>query len=275
MNVGAALRMGTQMLRDAGIADPARDARKLMASHLEIEAGRLTLHLADEFDDLPEVGFFADILERGKGMPVSHLLGWREFYGRRFSVSSDVLDPRPETESLIEAALASSFSDVLDLGTGSGAIIVTLLAERPDAVGIATEISSRALAVARENATSHQVEDRVQFEECSWFSAIGGQFDLIVSNPPYIALDEMDRLAPELSFEPRMALTDEGDGLAAYRVIARDVGDHLKPGGRLLVEIGWQQAKDVHALFQKAGLTDIQVIPDLDGRDRVVSARKY
>ena len=200
------------MLRDAGIPEPTRDARKLMAACLGIEAGRLTLHMHDPIDSASEAAFYAQIMDRSEGKPVSHLLGWREFYGRRFRIDENVLDPRPDTETLIEAALEKPFTDVLDLGTGSGCILLTLVAERPDATGIGIDISPAALTVAELNASNLVLENSCALIESNWYDAIGGQFDLIVSNPPYIAAEEMVGLAPELSHEPRMALTDEGTG---------------------------------------------------------------
>jgi release factor glutamine methyltransferase len=171
--------------------------------------------------------------------------------------------------------LREPFADDLDLCTGSGAIILTLLAERPQAVGIATDLSEAALRIAAENAASLGVAPRVQFEVSDWFSAVGGEFDLIVSNPPYIAADEMAGLQKEVRlYEPRMALTDEADGLSAYRKITSAAPAHLRAGGRLLVEIGPTQGQAVAAMMENAGLEDIRVIPDLDGRDRVVVARK-
>lgn len=273
MTIQAALIKGTQMLREAGIDEPGRDARKLMSAALGIETGRLTLRLHDPFEDIAEAAFFADILERCDGKPVSHLLGYRDFYGRRFQISPSVLDPRPETETLIEAALKEPFSEVLDLGSGSGCILLTLLAERPNTTGIGVDISRDSFWVAEANAKALGVDQRCALIESDWFDLVGGQFDLIVSNPPYIAADEMAGLSIELTHEPRIALTDEGDGLGAYHKIAAGVMDHLAPGGRLLVEIGPTQAAAVSALLEAAGLSDIRVLPDLDGRDRVVAAR--
>jgi release factor glutamine methyltransferase len=131
------------------------------------------------------------------------------------------------------------------------------------------------LEVAKRNAQAHNVLSRLHFAKSDWFSAVDGRFDLIVSNPPYIALSEMPSLAPELSYEPRMALTDEADGLSAYRSIARGAPAHLSQTGWLMVEIGWQQGPDVAALFEDAGLANVAVLPDLDGRDRVVIGQKH
>lgn len=269
-----AMVAATARLRAAGVDDPARDARVLLAHAARIEASRVTLIAPEEL--APEIAERYDqlIALRAIRVPVSHLLGEREFYGRRFRVSRDVLDPRPETETLIEAALSEPFDHVLDLGTGSGCILITLLAERTSASGVGVDLSESACLQTSANAVQHQVQDRVEVLQSDWFGNIEGEFDLIVSNPPYISLSEMEALSPEVrEHEPRMALTDEGDGLGAYRRIAAGVPDFLLPGGRLLVEIGPTQGAAVAALFDAAGLSETRVIPDLDGRDRVVFAR--
>lgn len=274
MTVGGLLGWANAELAEAGIENGPRDARLIMAAALDVAPERVTLLAYDEIDSVSEAAFMASIHMRAEGHPVSHLVGGRLFFDRWFKVTPDVLDPRPETEELVAEALKMPFADVLDLGTGSGAIIVTLLAERPDAVGVATDISDAALQVATDNAVALGVADRVHFEVSNWFAAVGGQFDLIVSNPPYIAADEMDGLQAEVRlFEPRMALTDEADGLTAYRKISAGAPAYLRRGGRLLVEIGPTQASAVSAMMEKAGLVDVRVIPDLDGRDRVVAGK--
>lgn len=274
LTAAQAMVAATARLRAAGVDDPARDARVLLAHAARIEASRVTLIAPEEL--APEIAERYEQLVslRAIRVPVSHLLGEREFYGRRFRVSRDVLDPRPETEALIEAALSQPFDHVLDLGVGSGCILITLLAERNSATGMGVDLSEVACLQASANAVTHGVQDRADIRRSDWFGDIDGSFDLIVSNPPYIALDEMDGLSPEVrEHEPRLALTDEADGLGAYRRIASGAPDYLMPGGRILVEIGPTQAADVRALFDAAGLSDIRVIPDLDGRDRVVGAR--
>ncbi|APG47395.1 peptide chain release factor N(5)-glutamine methyltransferase [Phaeobacter porticola] len=269
-----AMAAAASRLRAAGVPDPARDARVLLAHAARIEASRVTL-IAPE-DLAPEIAerYEQLIALRAIRVPVSHLVGEREFYGRRFKVSGDVLDPRPETECLIEAALAEPFARVLDLGLGSGCILVTLLAEMPEATGLGVDLSEAACLQASANAVLHRVEPRAEILQSDWFSQVVGRFDLIVSNPPYIALDEMNGLSDEVrGHEPEMALTDGGDGLGAYRVIAEQLPEHLSPEGRVFVEIGPTQAADVSRFLVDAGLTDIRVIQDLDGRDRVVCAR--
>jgi len=269
-----AMAAAAARLRAAGVDDPARDARVLLAHAARIEAARVTLIAPEELE--PEIAerYEQLIALRAIRVPVSHLVGERAFYGRRFKVSGDVLDPRPETETLIEAALAEPFARVLDLGIGSGCILVTLLAERGEATGLGVDLSEAACLQASANAVLHRVQARAEILQSDWFSNVQGRFDLIVSNPPYIAAGEMAGLSDEVRrHEPALALTDGGDGLGAYRAIAAQVAGHLEPGGRLLVEIGPTQAAAVCAILSTAGLSEIGVVQDLDGRDRVVCAR--
>ena len=275
MTAAEAMVAAMARLRAAGVPDPARDARILLAHAAQVDAARVTLIAPEDIA--------ADIVERydhlvalrAVRVPVSQLIGGREFYGRRFDITREVLDPRPETESLIEVALSAPFNSVLDLGVGSGCLIVTLLAERPDATGVAVDISEAACLQASANAVLHGVGDRVQVLKSDWFDAVEGRFDLIVANPPYLAADEMEQTQPELrDHEPRLALTDEADGLTAYRVIAAEAQGYLSADGRVLVETGWQQASDVRDIFQAQGWGDLSILPDLGGRDRIVSASK-
>ncbi|WP_226780837.1 peptide chain release factor N(5)-glutamine methyltransferase [Oceaniglobus trochenteri] len=266
------LRRAVEVLRDGGIDNAAGDARHLVAAALGLRRDRLTLHMGDP------TGGAAAALEpmlarRVAGMPVSRILERRAFYGRDFIVGPDVLDPRPETEIIVEQSLVGRFSSVLDLGTGSGCILVSLLAERPAARGTGVDISEGALAVARRNAAQVGVEARATFLRSDWWEGVNGQYDLIVSNPPYIAESEMPDLAREVrDHDPHIALSDGADGLNAYRAIAAGLHRHLAPGGRVLVEIGPTQGAAVQALFAAAGLTGIRCLPDLDGRDRVIAA---
>jgi len=264
----------TAKLRAAGVPDPARDARLLLAHAASVDAARVTLIAPEEI--APEISERYDqlIALRAVRVPVSHLVGERAFYGRAFKVSRDVLDPRPETETLIEAALAAPFASLLDLGTGSGCILVTLLAERQTATGTGVDLSEAACLQASANAVLHGVAARAQVVQSDWFSAVDGRFDLIVSNPPYLAQSEMAQIAPELALhEPAMALTDGADGLSVYREIAGHAQEYLHAGGRVLTEIGWKQGHDVAAIFRAAGWADVVILPDLDGRDRVICAQ--
>ena len=269
-----ALKSAVHRLRDAGIDGPERDARRLLAWALGETTDRLALALPDRLTPEAAALFEGAVGARVARRPVSQITGRRLFWGREFAVDHTVLDPRPETETLIDLALRAPFSRVLDLGTGTGCILLTLLAERPAATGLGTDLSAAARAHAEANAMALRVSDRAEFREADWFDGIEGAFDLIVSNPPYIAADEMPALAPEVrDWEPRMALTDEGDGLSAYRAIAAGAGAHLTPGGRVLVEIGIGQGRAVAEIFDAAGLDSVAVHPDLTGRDRVVAAR--
>ena len=273
MTGAQALREATARLEAAGVEGAARDARRLLAHALGIVPDVLAGRLSDPLPEATAAAFAALVARRAERDPVSHLTGRRAFWGRDFRVTPDVLDPRPETETLVALALGEPFARVLDLGTGSGCILVTLLAERPGARGVGTDISPAALLIAGENAARHGVAERILLTPSDWFGDIGGRYDLIVSNPPYIAAEEMSGLAPEVLREPRAALTDEADGLSAYRAIAAGAGGFLSPGGRLLVEIGPRQGAAVSRLFAGAGLEAVAIHSDLDGRDRVVSAR--
>lgn len=271
MTLQEALRDAVMRLRGAWVEDPGRDARLLLADAAGLPAGRLSLHLGEALGPEAAARLEVALAARMMRQPVSQILGRRAFWGRDFVVTPAVLDPRPETECLVAEALAVPFARVLDLGTGSGAIVISLLADRPDARGLGVDLSAAALAVARANARALGVQ--ADFAVSDWFSAVTGRFDLIVANPPYIAEAEMATLAPEVLHEPRMALTPGGDGLGAYRAIAAAVAAHLEPGGRLIVEIGPTQATAVLDLFAKAGLEQLRVLPDLDGRDRLVAGR--
>ncbi|MBO6899088.1 MAG: peptide chain release factor N(5)-glutamine methyltransferase [Shimia sp.] len=272
--IAALVKRAVEVLQDIPVNDPVKEARLLVSHATGLRPDRLTLELREEASPEQAEALEALLKRRQSREPVSHILGKRAFYNHEFIVTANTLDPRPETEILVSLALGIRFSKVLDMGTGTGAIILSVLAESPTAKGVATDLSPAALKVAEQNARALELSDRLTLLQSDWYSAIDGTFDLIVSNPPYIALDEMPSLAPELSFEPRMALTDEADGLTAYRKIAAGAPEHLNAGGWLMVEIGWQQGPEVAALFEDAGLISVAIKPDLDGRDRVVIGQK-
>jgi release factor glutamine methyltransferase len=275
VTAGEALAAAAARLRAAGVESPARDARILLAHAASVDAARITLIAPEDLAPAIAERFEALISLRAIRVPVSHLIGEREFYGRRFKVSREVLDPRPETEVLVEAALAEPFASVLDLGTGSGCILVTLLAERSGAVGLGVDLSEAACLQASANAVLHNVAARAEIRQSDWFAAVEGKFDLIVANPPYLSAAEMDSVALELSrHEPRMALTDEGDGLSAYRAIAMGAAAHLAPDGWLLLEIGCAQASEVRHILAESGWGELRTLTDMDGRDRVVKAAR-
>jgi release factor glutamine methyltransferase len=212
------------------------------------------------------------------GQPVAYLVGTREFYSRDFAVGPEVLIPRPETETLVEAALRVARErgtpegtlSILELGTGSGAVAVTLACELPQARVTATDASAAALGVAAANAQAHGCAGRIAFVEASWYAGLAGRHDLIVSNPPYVAAADPHLGRGDLRFEPRAALTDESaDGLDSIRAIVSGAREHLNPGGWLLLEHGYDQADAVAALLARAGFADSVRIADLAGIARV------
>lgn len=279
MTTGRALcRMAEAQFLEAGIEAAAGDAQALFLHALHATGQAVPRHALREHLQAqvpPQVAdlFRQAVAARLDRQPVSQIIGRRAFWNHDFHVTRDTLDPRPETELLVEAALAEPFASVLDMGTGTGAILISLLAERPGVRGVATDISPAALGVAKANAARIGVQ--AEFLLSDWFSNLNECFALIVSNPPYIALDEMAALSPEVrDWEPHLALTDGGDGLAAYRAICAGAPRHLRPGGRLMVEIGPTQVAAVSGLMQQAGFVDIATLQDLDGRDRVVWCRK-
>jgi len=265
------LQRATMMLEAAGIDSPKQDALVLLAHVMDVDQSAVLARLQEPLPPSALYGMDRVVAVRSLRQPVSHIIGKRGFWNHEFMVNSDVLDPRPDTETLVAAALEQPFDNVLDLGTGSGAIILSLLAERPQAMGVATDISAKALDIARRNAGRIGVADRVQFKESDWFDNINGRYDLIVSNPPYISAAEMKTLAPEVrDWEPRLALTPGGDGLEAYRRIAEGLRGALTPNGRAFLEIGYRQALDVSEIFTKAGFAQPEVLQDLSGHDRVI-----
>lgn len=266
--VGAAL--------DEAAVDIGRVDARVLACHL-LGVGRAWLaanpmHVLTESQDAQ---FDSLVARRAMGWPVAYLVGTREFYGREFQVGPAVLIPRPETETLVEAALARmpAGAAVLDLGTGSGAIAVTLACERPDATVHAVDSSADALAVARANAARHGA--RVEWAHGPWYAPVAGlRFDLVVANPPYVAADDRHLAEGDLRFEPRQALTDgSADGLESIRAIASGAPGHLKSGGWLLIEHGYDQSAACGALLAAAGLEAIVSISDLAGIPRVAGGR--
>ena len=264
--VGAVAR-----LREAGVEEAASDARALLAYAMQIAPDRLALHTGDDLTKAQEEAFEAAITAREARQPVAQIIGSRLFWGLRFKVTSDTLDPRPETEVLVSKALERPFHKVLDLGTGTGCILLSCLKGMPMAQGVGVDLSPKALAVAQENAENLGLAHRAKFRESNWFSAVSDRFDLIVSNPPYIAEAEMSGLSREvLEWEPHLALTPGGDGLEPYRLIARAAPSRLMAGGRLLLEIGPTQGQAVFGYLRDQGFINIAVLCDFDGRDRVV-----
>lgn len=270
-----ALRAAIPRLRDGGIEDAALDARLLLAHALGIKQDRLTLHLPDPMTEAQVTAYEAALAARLARQPVAQIIGQRQFWGLTFRVTQDTLDPRPDTEALVAEAVKSPFLNMLDLGTGTGCILLACLKSMPFARGLGVDLSPAALEVAKGNALALGLEARAAFRTSNWFSDVPGRYDLIVSNPPYIAADEMPGLAPEVrDWEPHLALTPGGDGLEPYRRIARGAPARLMAGGRLLVEIGPTQGAAVAGMFAAQGLQDIRILHDMDGRDRVVACVK-
>lgn len=274
MRASALLAEGVAALRDARVDGAAGDARLLLAHALDVPRDRLTLVLGDPVSDNLIERYRRNIVARAGHKPVAQITGRRMFWKHEFIVTDDVLDPRPETETLIAAALDLPFAHVLDLGTGSGAIVLSLLAERANAQAMAVDLSPAALRVAARNALALGVGDRVTFRHSDWFEAVDGRFDMIVCNPPYIGQQELVALARDVRVhEPRMALVpadDDGTGLAAYRMICARAMRYLTHAGWLMVEIGCAQGDAVQHLFHAAGFARVGLIRDLSGHARVV-----
>ena len=269
------LTLGQQKLKLAHIDTAGRDARLLAAAAMEISTAQVTLKALDPVSKLQQDHFESMIEQRRNFKPVSRILGKRQFWNRWFEISPDVLDPRGDSEVLVNLALQQKADRILDLGTGSGILALTLLSEWPDALAVGVDICEKALLIAQRNAVQLEVSDRFQAQKSDWFEAISGQFDLIVSNPPYIGEDEIPHLDPDVRlYDPMIALSPGRDALQAYQNIASDAIGYLKPGGRLLVEIGFRQGEAVRALFASNGLKLVETIQDLNGLDRVVCAIK-
>lgn len=265
------LRDAVQRLRDAGVPGEMRDARLLLAQALDIPIDRLSVEMDHEASEAEQAAFFAMVQRRCQHQPMAQILGRREFYGRSFRVSSDVLDPRPDTELVVDCALEKPFATVLDLGTGSGCILLSLLAECPGSTGVGTDISPAALEMATRNADALGLPGRARLIPSDWYEKVSETFDLIVSNPPYISDKDYAQLEDGVRlWEPQSALTPGGDGLAAYRVLTDGAAAVLAPRGRLIVEIGYDQGAAVQEMFTECGFTDISIRKDLNGKDRVV-----
>lgn len=271
------MREAVARLVEAGVEGAPRDARLLLAHALGIEPVEVILRETDAVDPVVLTEFERLIQRRMAGEPVSRIRGWRDFYGRRFIVTPDVLDPRPETELLVEQGLARlpAGGRVLDLGVGSGCILVSVLAERGDAGGVGVDLSPKALDVARRNAEALGVSDRVALIQGSWDASLEGRFDLVLSNPPYIPEADVGRLAVDVrGYDPRMALTPGGDGLGPYRAILGAMPGWLKAGGCIGFEFGIEQAEPVTILMRQAGLSDIEIHRDLAGIERAAFGRR-
>ena len=264
------------------LTNPRLDAEILLASVLEMDRMRLYLQLDRPLSKLERERFKALLSQRGAGVPVAQIVGHRDFYRHRFTVSAATLIPRPETETLVQTALdflkLLKQPKVLDIGTGTGCIAISIAAEIPDACVEAWDISEDALDVARRNANDLGAKN-VRFSNTDALTPDayrGSKYNAIISNPPYIPDDEQSLCSPEtLNFEPRLALfAPESDGLTFYRRFSEFAGDILDHGGKIFLEFGYSQAEKVAQLFEAKKWRKIIVIRDLSGRDRVISAEK-
>ena len=280
-SVSEALQLIAQTFRAAGIDDADADARVLAGHALHLDRARL-ISQSDRVLEAREVNAISGLAARRlKREPVSRILGRKEFWSLALAITPDVLVPRPETETVVEGALDFVVRNglrmeklrILDIGTGSGALLVALLNELPNAMGIGTDISRAALEAAQINVTQFGFESRSSLIACDMAAGVEGQFDLVVSNPPYIARGEIASLAPEVrDYDPMMALDGGDDGLTAYRSISADAKRILAQGGRLFVEMGAGQEPAVRELFTNAGLEVGIARNDLAGTPRVLGA---
>jgi release factor glutamine methyltransferase len=280
-SIAAARQELTQAFRQSGLSMPELDARLLVGGALGLDHGGLVAN-ADRVLTPAEVAAVAAVTARRlAGEPVARILGTKEFWSLPLKLNAHTLVPRPETETVVEAALATLDGDrtrtlrILDLGTGSGALILSLLSELSSAVGVATDVSIEALDCAYDNAVTLGLAGRTVFVACDYGAALKGPFDLVVSNPPYIVRDDIAGLAPEVSlFDPHRALDGGADGLNGYRAIAADARRLLTPNGSLVVELGAGQADAVAALMHGAGLAAVgPPRPDLSGVARALVLR--
>jgi len=275
--VGALLEEAAMDLAaDRDAAEARRDAQVLLGFVLGVSRAWLTAHMDQVADSEAAAIFQSLVVLRASGHPVAYLVGVKEFYGLPLRVTPDVLIPRPETEELVEAALErlpqGESRKVVDLGTGSGCIAIAIARQRPAAQVTAVDSSSPALALARENAAALGVE--VEFLQSDWFAALGGRrFDLIVANPPYVAADDPHLRQGDLRFEPRAALAAGADGLADLRRIAGAAPKYLRPGGWLLLEHGYNQAKACRDLLRNAGFAELVFRADIAGLPRIAGGR--
>lgn len=271
----AVLDWTTKRFSDAGIASARLEAQLLLAHVLQCTRTQLYMSFDKPLAE-PELAAFRELIRRRlAGEPVAYLLGEHEFWGLPFHVDPSVLVPRPDTETVIEVARGlradrAAACRVLDLCTGSGAIAVSLAKELPAARVVATDISEAAVAIARRNAERNGVADRVDVRLGDLWQPVGGErFDLICSNPPYIASAVIPTLAAEVKREPRLALDGGPDGLAFYDRIVPVAREHLEPGGALVVEHGYDQADAVRARFEAAGFQRVTLVHDLGKNPRV------
>lgn len=270
MQIREALQQAKQILKAAAIDTASLDANLLLSHVTSLSKVMLIAHDEDELSKEQEDKFFSLINKRKSGYPIAYILGYKEFFGLRLKVTEDTLIPRPDTETLVEKALAfNPQGKVLDLGTGTGAIILALKSELKASIdAYAVDLSKKALEVASFN--SQKLNLPVTFIQSNWFSKLGDlKFSMIVSNPPYIQKDDIHLTQTSLPFEPIQALTSEEDGLLDIKLICKEAKDHLENGAPLLIEHGFNQGEKVRAIFTEQGYKNVATIKDLGGNDRV------
>lgn len=279
MNYRQAFEAGKRTLADAGISEDELDARLLLEFVCGTDRNTLLVHPGREVSGEEWARFFELTRKRAMHTPLQQLTGEQSFMGLDFQVNQNVLIPRQDTEILVEEALKELHDgyDILDMCTGSGCILISLLRYSNDCHGVGVDLSEAALDVAKSNAErllaekTEEGREPAVFLQSNLFEKVEGQFDLLVSNPPYIRTDEIETLMPEVrDHEPRMALDGEADGLFFYRKIVEECPAYLKRGGTILFEIGFDQAEEVKALMEQGGFHEIRVVKDYAGNDRVV-----
>ncbi len=288
-SVGDVLAGAASVLKAAGIETPQLDAALLLAHTLGMPRERLLLEQGRVLNSNELSGFEHLVLRRSKHEPVAYIIEKKEFWSLDFIVTYDTLIPRPDSEILVEAALKRAKNiahtlarpltlldiGILDIGVGTGCLLIALLRELPSAQGLGVDVSVPALDVAGKNARTHGVLDRVQFIKSNWCDKVEGKFDMIISNPPYIPRNDYTHLMKDITdYEPYTALVSGEDGLDSYRAISRQVGSRLKSGGYVLFEIGQGQAEAVAELLHENNLAVEEIKKDLAGVQRCVIARK-
>ena len=261
-------------LSESGIDGAARDARILTAYALEVPISDLSLKINEKVPANIIRKLEKLLLRRISREPISKILGRREFWGRTFSINKKVLDPRGDTETLIDYVIDNPVKSVLELGTGSGVIAITLACEWKETNVTATDISEDALQLAEINAEKFNVHNKIQFLKSDWFDNVKGVFDLIISNPPYIGWIEKDKISVEVTkYDPEIALFAGFDGLDAYKRIVPNLVKFLNPDGFVVFEIGESQSNKVKTIMNSFGFFDIEIVKDLSGKDRLIKAK--
>lgn len=274
MTYREAVEFGTKCLTDAGVPDAALDAWYLLQMVCRIERSYYYVHGEEDITQDAQKEYEIAVQKRAEHIPLQYIIGEQEFMGLRFKVNSNVLIPRQDTETLVEQVLkiVKPGMKVLDLCTGSGCVLISVLKNAPELTGVGSDISKTALQVAKENAKMHEVD--ADWIRSDLFDNIIETFDVIMANPPYIPTGEILSLMPEVrDFEPENALDGGADGLDFYRKIAGQVKDYLNPGGYVYMEIGYDQGEAVSELMRNAGFTEVEVIKDLARNDRVVKGK--